>query len=57
MKQPANDLFEQSYEEELQARAKQPVECLGVTFPNDDARREHFLKKLAEKLKVTELTT
>jgi 16S rRNA G966 N2-methylase RsmD len=51
MKQPANDLFEQSYEEELQARAKQPVECLGVTFPNDDARREHFLKKLAEKLK------
>lgn len=28
-----------------------PVECLGQTFPNDDARREHFLKLLAEKLK------
>lgn len=28
-----------------------PVECLGQTFPNDQARREHFLKLLAEKLK------
>lgn len=27
-----------------------PVECLGQTFPSDDARREHFLKLLAEKL-------
>jgi hypothetical protein len=27
------------------------VECLGQTFPNDQARREHFLKLLAEKLK------
>ena len=27
-----------------------PVECLGMTFPSDDARREHFLKQLAEKL-------
>lgn len=27
-----------------------PVECLGMTFPSDDARREHFLKLLAEKL-------
>ncbi|MGD7428548.1 hypothetical protein, partial [Ralstonia pseudosolanacearum] len=27
-----------------------PVECLGMTFPNDDARREHFQKLLAEKL-------
>lgn len=27
------------------------VECLGQTFPNDEARREHFLKLLAEKLK------
>ena len=26
------------------------VECLGMTFPSDDARREHFLKLLAEKL-------
>ena len=27
------------------------VECLGMTFPSDDARREHFLQLLAEKLK------
>lgn len=27
------------------------VECLGLEFPNDLARREHFLKLLAEKLK------
>lgn len=31
-----------------------PVECLGMTFPNGDARREHFLKLLAEKLKEPE---
>lgn len=30
--------------------ASGPVECLGQTFPSDDARREHFLKLLAEKL-------
>ena len=28
-----------------------PVECLGMTFPNDEARREHFLAVLREKLK------
>lgn len=28
-----------------------PVECLGIKFPSDQARREHFLKLLAEKLK------
>lgn len=28
-----------------------PVECLGMTFPSEDARREHFMKLLAEKLK------
>lgn len=27
------------------------VECLGTTFPSEDARREHFLGLLAEKLK------
>ncbi|MFH1985252.1 MAG: DNA methyltransferase [Pseudomonadota bacterium] len=31
-----------------------PVECLGIEFPNDEARREHFLVKLAEKLKDPE---
>ena len=27
-----------------------PVECFGMTYPSDDARREHFSKLLAEKL-------
>jgi hypothetical protein len=27
-----------------------PVECLGMTFPNDQARREYFSGKLKEKL-------
>lgn len=27
------------------------VECLGMTFPSEEARREHFLALLAEKLK------
>lgn len=27
-----------------------PVECLGLTFPSDDARHAHFLLRLAEKL-------
>lgn len=31
-----------------------PIECLGQTFPNDQARREHFTKLLAEKLKDPE---
>lgn len=33
---------------------KGPIECLGHTFPSDDARREHFLKLLAETLKDPE---
>ena len=33
------------------AKPAGPVECLGTTFPSEDARREHFLKLLAEKLK------
>ena len=28
-----------------------PVECLGLTFPSEQARREHFSRLLAEKLK------
>jgi hypothetical protein len=36
------------------ASENSPIECLGQTFPNDDARREHFLKLLAEKLKDPE---
>lgn len=33
-------------------KANAPVECLGMTFPSEDARREHFLGLLAEKLKA-----
>jgi DNA modification methylase len=31
-----------------------PVECLGLTFENDEARREHFLSLLKEKLQDPE---
>lgn len=34
-----------------QSIASGPVECLGQTFPSDNARREHFKKLLADKLK------
>ena len=40
-----------------ESKSHAPVECLGVNFPNDDARREHFLKLLAEKLKDPEFRT
>lgn len=39
-----NDLFQGASTE------SNPVECLGQTFPSDAARREHYLKLLAEKL-------
>src|SRR5215469_12296011 len=39
-------LFEKSYEEELEARRGHRVECLGLKFENDDARRAYFLRKL-----------
>ncbi|MFH0959026.1 MAG: DNA methyltransferase, partial [Pseudomonadota bacterium] len=45
------NLFEKSYQEELEAKAKKSVECLGMTFENDEARRAYFLEKLKEKLK------
>jgi DNA modification methylase len=45
------NMFEKSYEEELEAKRSQKVECLGMTFENDNARREHFLGILREKLK------
>ncbi|MCP4214853.1 MAG: site-specific DNA-methyltransferase [bacterium] len=31
-----------------------PVECLGITFENDEKRREYFLEKLRQKLKNPE---
>src|SRR4030067_1441811 len=47
-------LFEKSYQEELEAKTKKQVECLGMTFENDEARRSYFLQKLKEKLKNPE---
>ncbi len=40
-----NDLFKSHKE------ADEPVQCLGITFQTDEARREHFLRILGEKLK------
>lgn len=51
------DFVEQSYEEEIEAKRNQPVDCLGMTFPNGAARREHFLGILREKLKDPEFRT
>ncbi|RJX22764.1 MAG: DNA methylase [Desulforudis sp.] len=31
-----------------------PVECLGITFPNDEERRKYFVEKLRERLKDPE---
>ena len=45
------DMFEQSYEEKIRAEKNKPVECLGMTFPNDEERRKYFLERLREKLK------
>ena len=45
-----DELFDKSYEEELEARRGEPVECLGLTFENDEARRSHFLGSLREGL-------
>jgi DNA modification methylase len=45
----SGELFETSYGDD-----DSPVECLGMTFENDSARREHFLDLLREKLKDPE---
>lgn len=46
---PGSDrLFEVSYDD------SQPVECLGMTFPSVDARREYFRNKLREKLRESQ---
>jgi len=46
---PKDELFD----EEVVSRTG-PVECLGMTFENDEKRREYFLEKLREKLKDPE---
>ena len=38
----------------LPTQAAGPVECLGQRFPSEEARRKHYLKLLAQKLKDPE---
>ena len=45
-----DELFEKSHAEELEARRGEPIECLGLTFENDEARRTHYLGRLKEGL-------
>jgi len=40
--------------QERETNKQVPVECLGITFPNDKERRKHFLGLLREKLKDTD---
>ena len=42
------------FPQEVTAQPKGLVECLGMTFASDDARRAYFLEKLSEKLKDSE---
>ena len=47
-------LFDDSYQGELEKERNMTVECLGMTFPNDEERRKYFTQKLREKLKDPE---
>jgi hypothetical protein len=47
MSEPASDLFDHTQK----AEANGPVECLGMTFPNGEECRKHFVGILREKLK------
>src|ERR1700682_5123196 len=47
------EMFDKSLEEELEERGD-GVECLGRSFANDSARREHYLGALAQKLQEPE---
>ena len=44
------ELFEKSYEEEQEAQRARPVECFGMVFESDEARRDHFLGRLEKGL-------
>ena len=43
-------MFEMSEEELAEARRGPPVECLGLTFEDEDARRAHFLGEMRKGL-------
>lgn len=42
------------FQEAHSAKSQGPVECLGMTFEDDEKRREYFIEKLREKLKDPE---
>jgi DNA modification methylase len=46
--------FDDSSETKLEARRNAPVTCLGITFDNDKARRDHFTEMLRQKLQDPE---
>ncbi len=48
------EMYDKSYQQELEEQKSKAVECLGQTFENDDARREHFLGCLRAGLKELE---
>jgi len=50
----ANTTQTKMFSSDRDASSKQPVECLGIKFTNDEARRQYFLEKLREKLKDPE---
>jgi DNA modification methylase len=43
-----------TFDMQIACKAQGPAECLGMTFENDEKRREYFLEKLHEKLKDPE---
>ena len=45
-----DEMFEKSEEELAEARRGPPVECLGLAFEDEDARRAHFLGELRKGL-------
>ncbi len=47
MAKQTNQLFDSASDSTTQG----PVECLGMKFPSDEARRAYFTEKLREKLK------
>ncbi len=47
-------LFDDSYQAELEQQRNRPVQCLGMEFPNDEARRTYFLDRLREHLQDPE---
>ena len=49
-------LFEKAREEAAEAARGRPVECLGLTFENDAARRAHFLGDLRKGLEELHAT-